>query len=260
MKNLLISPVGKESMYYIWLRDRPNFDSYFIYYEDDDNIADELQRKCKYFTRQKGTKFNIVKKLILKDPEFFTQYDFIFIPDDDLYLNTKDIDRIFDLAYKQELQVCQPSIVGYYDVPITLNVPASLLRYTNFVEVMCPCFSKDALEKCLTSFDHSVSCWGIDLWWHSLMGSPRNKFAILDDVIAIHTRKCFGGENYKNNQIYEPWKDLKRLVEEHNLSEDRIEYGKIWKNIVYKTSGECFYPNTPFVKNLCETLRKKWTF
>jgi hypothetical protein len=260
MKNLLISPIGDNSLYYVWLKDKPNFDIYLIYYGDDEQKSEELKCSSNFFVRRKGTKFNIVKKLFQKDPNFFKQYDYVFIPDDDLYLITKDINRIFELANKHELQLCQPSIIGYYDVPITLNVPSCVLRYTNFVEVMCPCFSKEALEKCVHSFDHSVSCWGIDIWWHSIMEKPQDKFAILDDVIAIHTRKCFGGEYYKNNQIYEPWNDLKKLIEQEDLSENRVEYNRIWKNIVYKTSGECFYPNTPFVKNLCETLRKKWTF
>lgn len=260
MKNLLISPVGNDSLYHIWLRDKPSFDTYFIYYGDNEIIANNLKQSCNYFIRQKGTKFNILKKLITGNFDFFKQYDFVFVPDDDLYLTTKDINRMFDLAHKHELQICQPSIVGYYDVPITLNVPSCLLRFTNFVEVMCPCFSKEALEKCAMSFDYSVSGWGIDLWWHKLMGHPKDKFAILDDVIAIHTRRCFGGENYKNNQIYEPWNDLKKLIKEQDLSEERVEYNKIWKNVVYPTSGECYYPHTPFIKNLCETLRKKWTF
>lgn len=256
-KNILFSPVGDNSLYYVWLKDKPDFDTYLVYYGDDDQLADKYAKQATYFIRQKGTKFNILKKLV---QNIFDQYDYVFVPDDDLYIDTKSINRVFDLAYKHELQLCQPSIVGYYDVPMTLNVPASLLRYTNFVEVMCPCFSKETLQQCLMTFDYSVSGWGIDLWWHKVMGHPKDKFAILDDVIAIHTRKCFGGENYKNNQIYEPWNDLKKLIQEQGLSEDRIEYSKIWKNTVHPTSGECYYPHTPYIKNLCESLRKKWTF
>ncbi len=259
MKNLLISPIGDYSLHNIWLRDTVNFDSYLVYYGDQKPII-----KSTYSVNMKGAKFNILKKLCEQKPEFFKQYDYIFVPDDDLHLKTQDINRIFELANEYKLEICQPSIIGYYDVTITLHVPGLLLRYTNFVEVMCPCFSQNAFQKCLHTFDYTRSCWGIDVWWDKILGNPKDKQAILDDVIAIHTRRCRGGENYANNNLKDPYKDLEKLFKEHNLIHCNKTYGNIHKDIGpygenYKEPDECYYPHVDSTITMCNSLRqRKW--
>lgn len=260
MKNLLISPVGDNSFHSLWLRDKANFDTWLIYYGNDEKIAAQCQSQVPFFTRMKGTKFNILKTLIDADPEFFANYDYVFVPDDDLYLGTKEINHLFELAQEYQLELCQPSLIGYYDVPITLHSPCCLLRYTNHVEIICPCFSRSAFKKCAITFDYNVSTWGIDLWWNKLLGEPRDKLAIIDDVIAVHTRPCTMGDVYTNNNIQDPWKDINELIEEHQLSHERIEYSRIWQDAYWKyaNAAERYYPPMDFMPNLCETLRKKW--
>ena len=255
MKNLLVSAVGDQSLHNVWIRERPEFDAYLIYYGDDDALADKYTQQVPFFERRKGTKFNMLKTVMDENESFFKNYDFVFIPDDDLYLNTKGINQIFQLAHKYDLELCQPSIVGYYDVAITLHTPASLLRFTNFVEVMCPCFNSLALEKCKETFNYSISSWGIDIWWHKIMNYPTNKFAVLDDVIAIHTRRCHGGDNYVNNVIENPWEQMNTLILEQGLSSDKIEYDRVWKEMINSYSADCYYPHIHYMVNLCETIR-----
>lgn len=259
MKNLLISPIGDYSLHNIWLRDATNFDSYLIYYGNEVKIT-----KSTHFIKMKGTKFNILKELYEKNPEFFKQYDYIFVPDDDLHITTQDVNRIFKLANEYKLEICQPSIIGYYDVSLTLHVPEFLLRYTNFVEVMCPCFSQNAFQKCLHTFDYTKSCWGIDVWWDKILGCPKDKQAILDDVIAIHTRRCRGGENYTNNDLRDPYKDLDKLFKEYDLDGYKKTYKTIAKDIGpygknYKEPDECYYPHVDSTITMCNSLRqRKW--
>lgn len=256
-QNLLISPVGDQSLYHIWLRENRQYDTYLIYYGDDDRTASQMEKKVDYFTRMRGTKFNMIKSLYEGDTSFFDQYDYVFIPDDDLYIT--QVNRIFQMAAEYKLALCQPSIVGYYDVGITLHVPESTLRYTNFVEVMCPCFSRDALQKCLHTFDYTVSGWGIDVWWDKILGHPKDQQAILDDVIAVHTRRCRGGENYINNNLQNPHKDFDKVLREQNLNGRKVEYHRIYKDMYFQSPDDCFYPNIAPIENMCWQLRqKKW--
>ncbi|KAK3241370.1 hypothetical protein CYMTET_48860 [Cymbomonas tetramitiformis] len=60
------------------------------------------------------------------------------------------------------------------------------LRYTQFVEVQMPVFSRYALEKCMKTFQETTSTWGLDLIWPKLLGYPTDKIAIIDAVQAYH--------------------------------------------------------------------------
>jgi hypothetical protein len=76
----------------------------------------------------------------------------------------------------------------------TLHNRSFRLRYTNFIEVMAPCFSAKALAKLLPTFDENLSGWGLDYVWPMLLGSQAN-VAIIDDVQILHTRPI-GAANY----------------------------------------------------------------
>lgn len=220
-KNLVISCSGPSSLHKQWIEENRNFDLFIVYYGDQKNL---YENDGEYYCQKKGTKFNIVSDLQLLE-----EYDYIFVPDDDLLMYCEDINALFDLAKKYDLWICQPSLLGYYSVCETLHHPGSVLRYTNWVEIMCPCFSKYAFNICKETFKYSKSCWGIEKLWDKLLGYPKNKIAIIDEIIAKHTRPCFGGDNYKNNNISKPENDLHKIIEENNLEWPVKEYEKIKK-------------------------------
>jgi hypothetical protein len=97
--------------------------------------------------------------------------------------------------------LAQPAILGWWTSRNSVKVSGLKLRYTNWVEMMCPCFSKKALELCKETFNADKSCWGIEFIWNKLLGFPKNKIAIIDEVHAIHTRPMMDGDNYKMNNI-----------------------------------------------------------
>ena len=91
------------------------------------------------------------------------------------------------------------------------------------------------------------------------MGFPQDKIAVIDDVIAIHTRACYLGDNYKNNSIVAPHKETELILEEHGLSYDKVVYKTIKKNEDFnKPSDTRLYPNTSFMRNVCNQLRRKF--
>ena len=66
--------------------------------------------------------------------------------------------------------------------------PDCLLRFTTFVELMAPLFSRDALRKCAATFAGNKSAWGVDFAWTSILGRPSNGIAIIDAAPVRHTR------------------------------------------------------------------------
>jgi hypothetical protein len=237
-KNLVISCVGPNSLHKSWLKENRNFDLLLYYYGDVKNLYKE-DADC-YFEK-KGTKFNIIADLDLAN-----KYEYIFVPDDDLLMDCDDINRLFDLAKKHDLWVCQPSIMGYYSVHQTLHHPGCVLRYTNWVEIMCPCFSNYAFEVCQKTFNYSKSCWGVEKLWNKKLGNPKDKIAIIDDVIAQHTRPCFAGDNYTNNNIEKPENDLFKVIKDNDLGWDIKIYSKLDKDISSLPHDMRHYPPIKF--------------
>lgn len=251
-KNLLIACVGPTSLHKQWIYGDRNFDVMIVHYGDDDSYYGDGE----YYIRAKGTKFNIIGDVFDQIPK---EYEYIFIPDDDLYISFEDVNRLFEIAKEYNLGICQPSILGYFSLGISLHQPNSILRYTNFVEIMAPCFDRNSFEICRPTFKYNKSCWGIDILWHKCLNFSQDKIAVIDDLIAIHTRACFLGDNYKNNSIVAPHKETELILEEHGLSYDKIVYKTIKKNEDFnKPSDTRLYPNTSFMRNVCNQLRRKF--
>jgi hypothetical protein len=251
-KNLLIGCVGPTSLHQQWISgvDR-SFDLMLVHYGDSDRYKDDGE----YYIRAKGTKFNIIGDIFDQIPK---EYEYVFIPDDDLYMSSGDIDRLFEIAREYKLKICQPSLVGYYSTTINVNHPGNILRYTDYVEIIGPCFDRETFEACRHTFNHNKSCWGIDLLWGVVLQHPKNAIAVVDDVIAIHTRPCYWGDNYSNNKISEPGKDMEKIVEENGLSWERVVYSSVKKEGEWKlNSEERIYPKIESMKQICSQVGKQ---
>lgn len=249
-KNLVIGCVGPTSLHKSWIDGDRSFDLFIVYYGDGN---DAYKYDADYYVRAKGTKFNIVSNLSIPN-----EYDYIFVPDDDLYISVQDINRLFEHAKNYDLWICQPSLVGYYSVPHNLHHPGYILRYTDYVEIIAPCFSSLAFSLCKSTFNYNKSCWGIEKLWDKELGHPQDKIAIIDDVIAVHTRPCFKGDNYKNNKLEEPWKDIGHIVEEHGLRWEIKEYGNIKKDVFEIPHQERCFPPLKSFEHMCNKLHQQF--
>lgn len=259
MKNLVVSVCGDNSYHRIWNKSKPDFDLFVVYYG---KVADKFCQDGKYYATSKGTKFVILHDIYTRFKEVIDQYDTVFIPDDDMYIETEDINRFFELFNKYQLSLAQPSILGYISWPITANVNFSLLRYTNVVEIMCPCFSLSALQTCLPTFVENKTNWGIEYLWNQKLGSPTDKIAIVDDVVAIHTRPCFFGDTYaNNNNCFElASKESYDLLTKYNLSDKHITYGSVEKDkgeFMSRPSERKFLPNCDVFKSVISSLKHR---
>ena len=234
-KNLIITPTGKESLYVNWLGPNDNFDIIFLCYEDN-NFHVELKNKGFNSFKVKGEKWGIIKTFLNDNGEFLKNYDLFWFPDDDLNIDSESINKLFDLHKKYDIYLSQPSVFGHTSHIITNKKNDTILRYTNFVEVMCPMMSKDCLLSLLNTFDYSESGWGLDLLWPKILNYPEDKIAIIDDVEIEHTKPV--GSNYKNRFSKEPQEELNFLMEKYNLNFNLTEY-KLIKNDFIKKIDVC---------------------
>lgn len=255
MKHLILAAVGNESLHGSWISKNKEYDLFLVYYG---NIKDKFKNECDFYTQRKGIKFQMFYHIIKEQRDFFSQYDAIFMPDDDVYIEPSQIISLFEIFHKYELEIAQPSILGWYSWNLTLHSPFYALRYVNAIEIMCPVFSKNALDICLETFNENNTAWGLHRIWDMKLGYPKDKMAIIDDVIAIHTREVMAGDVYKNHEV-NPWDEDKEIMSKYDLKEEKLVYWKnsIWKDTEGLPPNKRFYPFHPMVSRNVDALRRR---
>lgn len=256
-KNLVVGVVGDSSLHHSWLGPTRNFDLFLVYYGDE---AGKYHKDGDYYDIAKGTKFVILAQIVERHKTIFEQYDAIFVPDDDIYFTPSDCNRFLELFYAYDLHIAQPSIIGYLTLPLIANVTFSSIRYTNWVELMCPCFSKEAFKKCVPSFRENISNWGIEYLWNRALGEPKDKIAIIDEVIMSHTRPlCYGDTYYNNGTSFEfAMREHNELIERHGLDDEKVIYKTVPRDLTEfhaRGSEDKIYPDVNFMKDLIKSLR-----
>ncbi len=225
-KYLVISSIGDESLHPEWVKDQPNFDLVLLYYGNNENIAQSYLYYTPHVYTAKGEKYHLLKSFIQSNLDFISNYKYIWFPDDDVSISTKNINRLFETATQYQLSICQPAMEGYVSHEITKPVSNNLLRYTNFVEVLAPLFNLESLLKVYETFDLNYSSWGYDYLWPHLLEYPKDKIAIIDDVIMTHTKPV--GQNYSRFPRV-PWEEMNELLYLYNIKKEEINYSQIWK-------------------------------
>lgn len=181
------------------------------------------------------TKFPATWEINRVHDGFLARYDAVFFLDDDIDINFDDVASLFSLFRRFDLMLAQPSLTpqSYSSWPITLRRPEYRLRFTNFVEIMAPIFSRSALERCLETFLLSKSGWGLDFAWPVLLGSPRDKVAIIDEITMTHPKAVDPKEGrfyqYLRALEVDPYQEFAKLCEAYGLGPSPIphHYGAV---------------------------------
>jgi hypothetical protein len=221
-RNLVIVRAGNSSLHPHWLKgeEARNWDLVVNYFGDD---PDRYREPDLVRIDSKGPKWPALGELIQSHPEFISNYDFIWLPDDDLLSTKEEINRLFALMESYRLEAAQPALTwdSHYSHLTTLRNSKTKIRFTNYVEVMAPCLSSAMLSKALPLFNSNLSGWGLDYLWSALAQDPLNGIAIIDEVTVRHTRPV-GGPNYKalrENGI-SPWDELRALCKAYGLGDE----------------------------------------
>lgn len=195
-RNLVIVRAGDASLHPRWLQgaEGRSWDLLVNYFGDD---PDKYRDQDVIRIDGKGPKWPALKEVIEANRDLVDRYDYIWLPDDDIDCRGSDIDRMFEIARTYKLALCQPalSLESYFSWGVTLKTMFTRLRYTNFVEIMVPCFDHDFLLRCLPSMGDNLSGFGLDFLWPHMLASEPDRIAIIDAVSVTHTRPV-GGPNY----------------------------------------------------------------
>jgi hypothetical protein len=198
-RNLVIVRAGNSSLHPQWLagsKDR-SWDLLVNYFGDD---PDKYKDQDIVRIDSKGPKWPALKELIETHRDLVNRYDYVWLPDDDIACTAGDIDKLFTIARAEKLALCQPALTlnSYFTWGVTLKPLFTRMRYTNFVEIMVPCFERTFLLRCLPTMADNMSGFGLDFVWPKMLGAKNGNAsgtAIIDAVSVTHTRPL-GGPNY----------------------------------------------------------------
>lgn len=217
-KNLVIVCAGDNSLHTSWGRD--GYELWVIYYGNNPEIGDSYRENADKFFSDKGLKLGLIRKLCLLNYRLtqkfdFSDYDYIWIPDDDLqFLPGDSPGKLFDVCHKIEPDVFQPAVENDYISKAwepTKRVLGNYARRTNIVEIMAFGFSGKVFQECFLTALHSSefveSGWGIEPIikniGESLYGRYLNTY-VIDALPIIHTRPVgTGGGIVHARGIYE---------------------------------------------------------
>lgn len=242
-KNAVFIPVGKDSLHRQLLKGDADFDLHLLIYDGSYN---KFCNDSDFVACDAGYKMDMTYRYLHRHPELFEKYEYFFLLDDDIVISTEDVNRLFSMMREYQLKIAQPSLVmSYYTYKHTAFHPFYILRYTNFVEMMMPCFSRDALKAVLPTFEQKIRWCGIEMHWPVLVGSNHKDMAIVDAVSAKHTRPV------------QSWNSLSQLQQEnylkkHNLSWSIEIYGGLPLDNVDFEGKQAFDE----VRTYCEKIKQ----
>lgn len=220
-KNLVIVRAGDSSLHEQWLDDsgERNWDLIVNYFGDD---PQRYRRPDVQRIDSKGPKWPALHDLIAGLGDEVFGYEHVWLPDDDLRATQAGINSLFEIAEKYAMALAQPALTtdSHLGHLITLRNRSFHLRFTNFVEIMAPCFSRDFLKRALPTFNENLSGWGLDYLWPTMIPDWA-RIGIIDDVTVCHTRPV-GGPNYQHLAAagQNCKQEAQALLAKHNLKAD----------------------------------------
>lgn len=183
--NLVIVRAGPRSLHTKWVM--ANVRSFDLlvsaYSEDAPRAGADLWRFIP------GTKVAGYAATLEVYPELASRYQSVALIDDDIECCSEAIDRCFQIGLEYNLDIWQPSLTldSYFSYAVTLNNDLFKLRYTNFIEMMCPFFRSERLVRMRQLYSLGFET-GIDLVWCSESEIAQRKLAVIDAVAVKHTR------------------------------------------------------------------------
>lgn len=184
-----------------------------LYDDADDSTA--LSRSADAIWVGGLSKFQAVQRIAAAWPALLS-YDHVLLLDPDLAFSAADVETLFEVAARRGLDLCQAAVGGDSFTAhrfLKHRVDGGEFFATNFVEVMAPCFSAEALRRCLPTFDQALSTWGLDFEWPHRLG--RRRMGVVNSVQMHHPDR----PDLENGAFYrylrergvDPVRDLERF-------------------------------------------------
>jgi hypothetical protein len=189
--HLVVVRAGASSLHSGWLdipHETRSWDLIISYFNEDAYQAHQDQPGVQAVL-VKGGKWDGLFKTFAGFAQW-RDYAHIWLPDDDIATNGDAINAMFAQAQAHDLAVCQPALShdSYFSHFLFMACPGFVLRYTNYIEIMIPCLSRDLFAQALPLFEGTMSGFGLDYIWCRLPAAGRYRAAILDEIAMVHTR------------------------------------------------------------------------
>jgi hypothetical protein len=252
---LVITRAGDRSLHPHWTSSLAtrDWDLVISYFGDD---ARRYRDAGDLRIDDKGPKYVGLHTLLQRE-DFWRDYDYIWLPDDDLAVVQSTISALFEVTASLDLTLTQPALSwsSFYSHPVTIRHPRFRLRMTNFVEIMAPCFKRSFLETCLPTLGENLSGWGLDWLWPCLLRGVSSRVAIIDDVTVTHTRRR--GPSYATLRAagISPRAEMEALLRKYGIPLD------VTPQVLAAIDRQGYLlsrANPGEARNLDERLRRDW--
>ncbi len=187
-RDLVIARVGRNSLHRSWIDEgKPRgWDLYLSPFQD---IPPQTGLDCLVGEVIPGPKWAGLRTL-LNEWDGWRDYDYIWLPDDDILASQDTISAMFEAAAALQFKLFTPALQenSHYGHYIIMRNRSFFARRVGFVEIMVPGFSRPVLEQLLGTLDLSTTGWGwgLDPLWAKLL--DYEDLGILDAVPVLHTR------------------------------------------------------------------------
>jgi hypothetical protein len=192
-ENVLFTSAGDNTHFFdLWCDDIRTYDIFICYYGDDEQY--KYREYSDLYFKRKGSKMQNFNFLWENNIGNIRDYKIFYIVDDDIIIKTEQINELFRLFKELDLWILQPSFEetkgSCISHGITKQCKDFKYRYTNFVEINTPFFSNYAISKCMEKYDVSLTGYGIDILFISVLGPHiQNKYVIVDYISCINPIK-----------------------------------------------------------------------
>jgi len=187
-KNLVITRVGVNSLHPGWL-DANLPRTWDLYLSPYQQISEEAGLDCQVGEVIAGPKWSGIRD-VLATWDGWRDYDYVWMPDDDIAVDQESVNRMFDVAARAELDLFAPALNegSFFAHYIAMRNSSFFGRWVGFVEIMIPGFSRSALERLQPTLDLTETGWGwgLDSVWPKIL--DYKNVAIIDGVSVGHTR------------------------------------------------------------------------
>ena len=161
MRNLIVMTTGGEFDLAPWMRDDRNYDIVFLNWGKYDihGLGIDVHNIA-------SINFGPLKNIYWYFRNYgIGEYEYYWFPDDDLEFTKQN--EYFDFIRMVQFDLSQPSMTADSNEnhDFLYHKGGNLFRDVPFVEIMCPCFSRAALERNFWTFDLNHSGYGVDLLW-----------------------------------------------------------------------------------------------
>ncbi|WP_300680123.1 DUF707 domain-containing protein [Nocardioides sp.] len=199
---LALFRAGKNSLHpkLVARLEEQNFDYGLSWYADEDPVALGMADGAAFVHHVAGQKWPGLVATFDAMADVIARYDYVWMPDDDLLCEPETVSEFFNIVADLGLDLAQPALApgSSFVHQIVGQHPAFQVRFTNFVELMCPLMSRDMLARALPTMRDTLSGWGVDAVWPRMTRTGR--IAIIDATPILHTRPILGGDGYQTNQ------------------------------------------------------------